>query len=176
MPVTSIDVSESVLNYVNDLQKRGKIKSFKAFVEELIEFHKYFTMSEWTENLFYFHGLRYGHISQRSIRLLVDNLDEEDKIKAGRMMGTTFKDLYFAVYGSSLAIQNKEEWNIALNLLERQGWGSFEIKGDVIAVRRPFLPLELLHGYLEEAFNVELEKVSTTENIGIFRIVKSNFI
>ncbi len=168
MPVTSIDVSSEDAEYISNLIKTGKTKSLKAFFEQLVALHKQLRISDWEGNLFYFHGLREAFISQRSFRELVCKMTEEEQYEAGKRMAATFGDTFLAKFGTPLT---NEKWTLALEILEGGGWGHFEINDDMLIVRRPFYPIPILQGYLESGLRCKLERLSVSEQIGVFRVI-----
>ncbi|MCW4019943.1 MAG: hypothetical protein NWF14_01755 [Candidatus Bathyarchaeota archaeon] len=171
MPITSLDLPEESMKYISSLTQSGKVKTFKSLVLELLEFHKRFSMGEWTDNIFYSNGLRHAFFSQNSLNILVQNMKAEDQYEAGKRMGKTWIDACFARFGGPIS---KDKWSQALGLLDETGCGKFEVIGKTIIVKRPFLPLPVLHGYLETGLGVKLERLSTTEQIGVFRISDSS--
>lgn len=169
MPVTTIDIPEETMQYVDSLLKNGKVKSLKALISDMLAFHKAFSMSEWNDNIIYFFGLRHAFFSQRSLRLLVEKMKTEERLETGRRMGQTWIDAHFARYSVPI---DKEKWQQAFKILEDVGWGTFELSGKTLVVKRPFLPIEILHGYLETGLQVKLERVTTTDQIGVFNIIE----
>jgi hypothetical protein len=169
VPITTIDFPEETKQYVDSLLKNGKVKSLKALISDMLAFHKAFSMNEWNDNIFYFFGLRHAFFSQRSLRLLIENIKSEKRLEMGRRMGQTWIDAHFAKYGGPII---KEKWQQAFKILENVGWGTFEMFGKTLVVKRSFLPIEILHGYLETGMQVKLEKVTTTDQICVFNIIE----
>jgi hypothetical protein len=170
MPITSVDIPKEIMEYVHSLVEKGKVSTFKDLAVELLRFHKKFSMSEWADNIVYFYGLRHAFISERSLKVIVQEMDYEKQYEIGKKMGKTWLDAFFARYGCSIS---KEKWDKALNLIEESGWGNFNLNGKTIVVKRPFLPLPMLQGYLESGLNIKLKRLPTTEQIGVFEIVES---
>jgi hypothetical protein len=167
MPITSVDIPSDIMEYVNSLFQNGKANTIKALITDLLRFHQKFSMSEWTDNIIYFYGLRHAFISQRSMSILIQNIKEEEQYEVGKKMGRTWVDAHFARYGTPIS---RETWPQALKILEDSGWGSFDFDGTKIVVKRPFLPLLVLQGYLEAGLEIKLERLTTTDQIGVFKI------
>lgn len=166
MPVTTVDVPEEILSFIDTLVKSGKARNRREIVVKALEVFMKLDVENWNGPLIFVHGVRKGLISKGSIAELVANMSDDERYKAGKRMGKTLKDL---ALGLRLDITLPDNHRAALQILEDLGWAKFQLDDASITITGAFLPTAVIHGYLETALGVSLTRIDTTEDIIAFR-------
>jgi hypothetical protein len=169
MPVTSVNIPNGLLKYIDSLVKQGVVKSRKDVVLKALENYRRFSMHEWQEPRIRIFGVRGTFLTLRSFNELVKELTGEQLYEVGRRMGRALKELCLTNFNSD--ITKRENWNVAFQVLrDICGIGSFKVSDNKIIVHNPFYPIPLLHGYLETALDVRLKRVETLEDVAIYEL------
>lgn len=167
MPVTTFDIPEDLLSFIDSLVRSGKVRSRREIVVRALEIFVRLQAHEWDGPLISIYGIRKGLISKGSIGELVAGMSNADLYNAGKRMGKTLKDLAMNL---RLDISRPENHMAALQMLEDFGWARFAMDHERITITGAFLPAPVIHGYLESALSVALSRVETTEEIVAFEI------
>lgn len=166
MPVTSLDIPNEMMEYLERITEGGKTRSKRNIVLEALEAYRKFTMHEWQDSYYHIRGFRYGFVSRRALEELLKNLTDEQAYEAGKRAGRILKDCCLATLNFDTT--NKKNWSRALQIVTEYGWGQIQFDEHRIVVQRPFLGKRVLHGYLEAALGVQLSEVKTEEDVAIF--------
>ena len=167
MPVTTFDIPKDLFSLIDDLVKSGKARNRREIVVRALEIYMKLQAYNWDGPLITLDGVRKGLISKGSIRELVAGMSEEQLYNAGKRMGKTLRDL---ALNRRFDISQPENCPAALQMLEDFGWGRFQMDADRITMTAAFLPSAVIHGYLETALSINLDKINTTEDIIAFEI------
>jgi hypothetical protein len=170
MPVTTFDIPDDLLAFIDDLVSRGIVRNRREVVVRALEVYAKLQVQRWNGPLILVHGVRKGLISKGSIAELVAGMSDKELYNAGRRMGKTLKDL---ALDKRLDISLPENHKAALQMLEDFGWGRIVLDDKRITITGAFLPASVIHGYLETAISVGLDRVDTTEDLMVFEIVAS---
>jgi Arc/MetJ-type ribon-helix-helix transcriptional regulator len=167
MPVTTIDIPNDLLSFIDALIKSGKARNRREIVVRSLEIFVKLQAQDWNGSLIVIHGVRKGLISKGSIAELVSGMSEEELYSAGKRMGKTLKDL---AIDRHLDISQPENHKVALQMLEDFGWARFLMDQGRITITGAFLPAAVIHGYLETALGITLSRIDTTEDIIVFEM------
>lgn len=167
MPVTTFDVPEDLLSFIDDLVKTGKARNRREIVVKALEIFVKLQAENWNGPLIIVDGVRSGLIGKGSIARLVAGMSEEELYKAGKRMGKTLRDL---ALNRRLDISEPANHRAALQMLEDFGWGRFQMYDGRITITAAFLPSPIIHGYLETALAIDLTRIDTTEDIVAFEM------
>lgn len=165
MPVTTFDIPEDLFAFIDELVNNGTARSRREVVIRALEIYAKLQVHKWNGPLITINGVRNGIISKGTMAGLLSGLAEGQLRQTGRRMGKTLRDL-----GTQLRIDISlpENHAAALQILEDFGWGRFTIDRDRINVTGAFVPIAVLHGYLEGALSITLTRIETTEEIAVF--------
>jgi len=176
MPITTVNIPEDLLKYIDSLVAKGVARSKQEVIIKALQNYRKFHMHEWHDPLIIIRGFRRALINQRSLNEILKKFSEEELYEIGKKMGFTLKDSCLASFGVDST--NRENWELALKLLEDNGWGIFKIEKDKnnkeklrIIIYNPFFPKKLLHGYLETALGVKFSLIPTVEDVAILETV-----
>jgi len=165
MPVTTFDIPNDLLSFIDDLIMSGKARNRREIVVRALEIFVKFQAQNWNGPLIVIHRVRKGLISKGSIAELVSGMSEEKLYSAGKRMGKTLRDL---AIDRRLDISQPGNHKAALQMLEDFGWGMFLMDQGRITIIGAFLPAAVIHGYLETALAITLTRIDTTEDIIVF--------
>jgi hypothetical protein len=171
MPVTSIDLSKNVLDFMDNLISHGFARSRREIVLGALESYERYSIHKWRNSIIVLHGLVHGLVSKRSIAQLVAGLSEEELYERGGMMSQSLRDAAMVEYGKDLS--KPENHQLGLQMLETAGWGEFTAEGNRIMIREPLFPKQMLHGYLESALGVKLSLADTFEDVVIMTVSRA---
>jgi hypothetical protein len=167
MPVTTFDISQHILDFIDELVDSGAVRTRREIVILALENFVKFEMHKWNGPVILLHGVRQGIISSGSLRELLRGKAENELYETGRRMGKTLRDAALVSKGLDITLQ--ENHKVALQMLEESGWGIFKISDTQIVITEPFLPSPLIHGYLETALSLTLKRVETSEDVSVFQ-------
>lgn len=167
MVVTTFNIPENLLSFMGELIRTGRFRTRREIVVKALEIYVRFEAQNWNGPMILIHGLRNGLVSKGGIAELVVGMSEEERHNAGKRMGKTLRDL---TIGRHLDVSFPENYKAALSMLEDLGWGRFMMDNNRITITESILPGTILHGYLETALGVTLNKIDTTEDVIAFEI------
>jgi hypothetical protein len=165
MPVTTIDIPEDQLSFIDKLVQDGVVHNRREVVVRALEVYRNFQVHSWMGPLILKAGIRKLLISKGSLSELVSGFSEAELYNVGKLMGKTLRD---CVIELRLDVSRPENHKQALQILEDEGWGKFTVDEDRITITGAIFPASLLHGYLETALSIRLSKLDTTEDICSF--------
>ena len=168
LPVTTFDIPDELLSFIDDLVKAGKARNRREIIVKAMEVFVKLHVQNWNGPLIIIHGVRKGLISKGSIAELVAGMSDDELYKAGKRMGKTLRDL---AMNMRLDISQPENHQAALQILEDFGWGRLQLDGERITITNVFLPSAVIHGYLETALAIHLARIDTVEDIIAFELV-----
>jgi hypothetical protein len=156
------------MGYLDELTAKGVFQSRKDAIVSALKMLRGFTFEEWRPPFYYIYGRRYAWVSQKTLGLLLGGLQEEELIEAGRRASPVLAECSLRI--NDVDIHNPDNWSDALQLLQRNGWGKFELREDKILVNQPILASTVLKAYLEEALGTTLISRSQSDDEAIFQI------
>jgi Arc/MetJ-type ribon-helix-helix transcriptional regulator len=165
MPVTSVDIPEELLNFIDTVIEKRFARSRKEVILRAIEIYARFEANAWNGSLITINGIRNLLISKGSLSELMSRQSDSDLYDTGKRMGKTLRDV---VIQRRLDPSRLEDRRKALQVIGDEGWGKFEVDQDRITVTGAIVPAPLIHGYLETALSLKLSKLDTTEDVLVF--------
>jgi len=166
MPITTVNISRDLKEYIDEVTKQGKNRTRRSLVLEALEKYRTFTMHEWQGPLYYIRGYRYGWLSRYTLQEILRTLSKEQAYEVGKRCGRTFRDCCLA--DLNFDTTQRDGRKKALEILMEYGWGKFELDEHRVVVRQPFLTKEVLRGHLEVVLGTSLSTVETDEDVAIF--------
>ena len=163
MPVTSFDIPQDLLIFVDELVASGIVRTRREIVVRALENFSKLQMHQWKGSLMFVHGVRQGLVSSGGMRELLAGKSEKEMYEAGERMGRTLKDSAFVE--RRLDVVQSENFQATSHMLEDMGWGVFTLSDNRIVIVDSFLPSAVIHGYLERALNLNLKRVETAEDM-----------
>lgn len=170
MPITSFDIPQDQLDFIDELVKSGVVRNRREAVVQAIQKYREYDIWKWNTPFLIWRSFRRAMITKRGLELLTEKMSDEELYAAGRRMGKTVNDSMIVNFGREP--NDPENLKLGLNMLEQCGIGQFQIENNTLIIRHPFFPKEMLRGYLETAFFLSLKPVSTLEDIAVMKIEK----
>jgi len=171
MPVTSVDISDELMNFIDSIIEQGFARNRREVILRALEVYARFEVHRWNGPFITINGIRNALISKASMSELTSGLSEQELYDAGKRMGKTLKDLVIQQRWDISRTDNRRK---AVQVIEEEGWGRFDIDQDRITITGAIVRAALLHGYLETALSLKLSRMDTTDDIMVFEIKKTN--
>lgn len=155
--------------------KREKIRktglSLEEYFNRLYDMFELFSMDEWSEGCFWIKYIRHCLIQADTFNLILNHFDDETLSSIGREVGENVKKTYqHAFYNGP----SDDVVNLLKKISLLNGWGSFIVKNNVIAVKNPvFNKTSFLQGYLEGILQLELKLNEAHPDRAVFKIQDS---
>jgi hypothetical protein len=169
MVVTTVDIPDTLLNFIDDLVSRDKARNRREVIVAALTFYKNYEVFNWLRSRISIGGFRKAMISYNLIEQLQSKLTPEELYEMGKAMGLTLRDYMLLNYGKDST--NRENFALELAHISAMGWGEFSITDNRIRVDEPFMPKPLLQGYIESGLEIRVREVATVENVALFEIV-----
>ncbi|WP_309492996.1 hypothetical protein [Candidatus Hecatella orcuttiae] len=167
--VTSVELEEEDVEYIERLMREGRVRSLKEFVEMCVKFGRQYTLDRWQKGLFDIGPVRIVFLPKKALDLLIERVEQEDHRDLGREMGEVIKS--FALF--QFQTDTTKDWDSALEIMSNFGWGQFSATDrDYIQIVSPALPSSLMKSYVESVLNVKLEPIQMKIDVQVFRILK----
>jgi len=167
--VTSVELEEEDVGYIEKLMKEGRVRSLKEFVELCVKFGRLYTLDRWQKGLFDVGPVRITFMPKKVMELLIERVAEEDHEDVGREMGEIIRS--FAIF--QFQTNPSSDWKMTLEVMSNFGWGQFSAPNkDQIQVVSPALPSSVMKSYIETVLNVKLEAVQMKIDVQVFRVLK----
>jgi hypothetical protein len=173
MPVTSFDLPQDMLRFLDDLVCEGIARNRREIVVRALQAYVKLQIHKWNGSFIVINGIRKGLVSKGSLMELTCEMSDKQLFEAGTRMGKALRD---SANGRNLDILLPENYGPALQMLEDFGWGRFNIEGSRITITGPLLPAPLMHGYLESALGTTLEQLDSVEEIQFFEFTQPRHI
>jgi len=168
--VTSVELEEDDVEYIEKLMQEGRVRSLKEFVELCVKFGRQYTLDKWRKGLFDVGPVRIVFLPKKTMELLIERVAEEDYEDVGREMGEVVRS--FATF--QFQTDTSSDWNKALEIMSNFGWGQFSNTGkDQVQVVSPALPSSLMKSYIETVLNVKLEALQMKIDVQVFKVIAS---
>lgn len=165
MPITTVDIPEHLLSFLDRLVHSGVARNRREVIVQALETYAKLQVHKWRGHLIFINDIRKGLLSKGSLEELISAMSDTDLYNAGKRMGKTLRD---SANQRRLNISLPENHKAALQMLEDFGWGNFETDETRITVTNSLFPAPLIHGYLETALSLGLHRIETTEDILFF--------
>ncbi|MCS7367615.1 MAG: hypothetical protein NDF52_07030 [archaeon YNP-WB-062] len=170
--LTTVELDDDVVEYINLSIKKGKFRHLKEFVNYCLKVATIYTIDEWdvSKGMFYIHPCRVTLIPSDALLVLMKYIPEGSIREAVEAITSCLKPrLRFF----RLSPRNPEHLPKILELLTLHGLGRFALNdSETIEVAYAVLPVEVVKELLEAILEVKLEVLETTKVAYIFRIVK----
>ena len=165
--ITSVELEEEDVKYLEGLIAGGRIRSLKEFVEKCVKFGITYTLDRWQPGVMNVGPVRVLILMKKVLELLVEHIPEEDREDVGREIGEIVSS--FILFQRQ--VECSENWDAALKILSEMGWGQFQRSGKTIQVISPALPSEIMKGCLESMLNVKLETIRLKIDVHQFKLL-----
>ncbi|MEM2015367.1 MAG: hypothetical protein QXE58_03950 [Candidatus Methanomethylicia archaeon] len=168
--VTTVEIEDDVLNYINVSIKRGRFKHLKEFINYCLKLAVTYTMDEWDVNrgIFYIHPCRVTLIPSDVIPSLIKLVPEDTRKEAIESIISCLKP---RIRFFNLDPKNTGHREKILELLTLHGIGKFTCQRDIIEVTYSVLPADMVKILLESALELKLEVLEVTKASYIFKIL-----
>jgi len=167
--VTSVELDEDDVNYIETLIREERVRSLKEFVERCVKFGRHYTLDKWTPGIFHVGPLRVIIMPHKALTILTEKVPEDFHEDVGREFGEITKS--FALFHHQL--DTTKNIDAALEILSDTGLGQFILPNrKSIQVISPALPFEMMKSYLETVLGVRLEPVRMKIDVHLFNIVE----
>ena len=168
MPVTTVDISEKMIDYIDELIRRGAVRYRKQVILGALELYQKLEMHRWSGPYYNVGGQRVVLIDEKSFRKLMASLPDQRLKEASRELGQTFNNRFLIEL--KMDITDRSNWGVAFDFLRNLGWGNFAMIEEKIHVTDGGLNFSFIHGCLEALLSVKLRTVTSNVNMAIFEI------
>ncbi|TXT55812.1 MAG: hypothetical protein BAJATHORv1_30195 [Candidatus Thorarchaeota archaeon] len=171
--IISVTVSQSLVDRIDDLVQDRVARSRAQLIEDAVRWYLDRTVYKWTERGIYIDSFRIILESETLSSLFFSKLTPTDQYELGRTAGSQapFADVVRLFHGEDPTDPDTRE--LVFTLLQENGWGSFNLRDDLIVIASPFYPPPFIQGYLETLLDVKLELMGTNvkDNVAL-KIIK----
>ena len=165
--VTSVELDEEDVSYVDSLMRDSRIRSLKEFVEKCVRFGRQYTLDRWLPGLFYVGPLRVVMMPHRALSIILERVREEDYEDVGRELGEISKSFALFHYQQDTT----ENLDAGIQIMSEVGLGQFIMPNKTnIQVISPALPFEMMKAYVETVLDLKLEPVKMKIDVHLFKI------
>jgi len=166
--ITSVELDEEDVKYIENLIAEGRIRSLKEFVEKCVKFGITYTLDQWQPGIMNVGPVRVLILMKKALDLLIEHIPEEDLEDVGREIGEIIAS--FALFHYN--VDCSKDWEGALKILAEMGWGHFQSPSrSLIQVISPALPSSMMKGCLEALLNVKLEAIRLKIDVHQFKVI-----
>jgi hypothetical protein len=167
--IISVTMSQSLVNRIDTLVQERVGRSRAQLIEDSVRWFLDFTVHKWTERGIYVNASRAVFESETQSSLFFSGLTPSDQYELGETAGkqAPIADAVRLFHGEDP--KKAVARSLVLKLLQENGWGSIDMKDDLIIIGSPFYPPPFIRGYLESLLGVKLEVVETDikENVAL---------
>ena len=165
--ITSVELDEEDVGYVETLMKENRIRSLKEFVEKCVKFGRRFTLDKWTPGLFYVGPLRIVMMPQKALTAIIEHAPEDSYEDIGRDFGEITKS--FALF--QYQIDTAKDSGSGIRIMSETGLGQFVMpNAQSIQVISPAFPSEVTKTYVETVLGLKLSPVKLRLDVQAFNI------
>jgi len=168
LPVTTVDIPEKMIEYIDELIRRGAVRYRKQIILGALELYQKLELHRWSAPYYDVSGQRVVLIDEKSFRKLMASLPEQRLKEAGRELGQTFNNHFLIEL--KMDITDRSNWGLAFDFLRNLGWGNFTVIEGKVHVTDGGLNFSFIHGCLEALLSVKLCMVTSNVNMAIFEI------
>jgi hypothetical protein len=169
MTLTSVDIPEDLMDFMDSLIQKGVRKNRKDIFVEALRYYSRFSMYEWNPPQYYIHAhTRVAWVTDQSIRELLRILEPQKHLVFGNAVGRNIRDICMIAEG--IDTTKKENWKRSLEFLEFLGHGRFKISEDKINATDSFLSAQVLQGCIEALFDRKLKLITSSLGMALFQI------
>lgn len=166
--VTSVELDEADVEYIEKLMREDRVRSLKEFVEKCVRFGRRFTLDRWQPGIFNVGPVRVVLMPKRALDMLVEHVSEDDYEDVGREIGDITRS--FALF--QYQVDTSVDWDTAIEIMSEAGLGQFLMSSkDVIQVLSPLFPSGMMKSYIETVLGVQLEATRLKIDVQLFKIL-----
>ncbi len=170
--IISVTMTNAIVTKIDELVSTRVGRSRAQVIEDAVRWFLDFSVHSWNERGIFVKEFRFALEPESLSSLFFSKLRPVDQYELGETAGSQapIADIIRLFHGQE--INNVTSRTMALQMLQKNGWGSMRIQGDLIMIANPFYPASFLRGYLESLLKLNLEAVETNvqENIA-FKII-----
>jgi hypothetical protein len=167
--IISVTMSQSLVNRIDGLVQERVGRSRAQLIEDSVRWFLDFTVHKWTERGIYVNASRAVFESETQSSLFFSSLTPTDQYELGGTAGkqAPIADTVRLFHGEDP--KKADSRTLVLKLLQENGWGSIDLKDNLIVIGSPFYPAPFIRGYFESLLGVKLEVVETSvkENVAL---------
>jgi len=169
MTLTSVDIPEDLMDFMDSLVQKGVRKNRKDIFVEALRYYSRFSMYEWNPPQYCIHAhTRVAWVTDQSIRELLRIIEPQKHVEFGESIGRNVRDICMVAEGIDTV--KKENWKRSFEFLEFLGYGRFKISQDKINVTDSLLSAQVLQGCLQALFGAKLKLITTSLGMALFQI------
>jgi len=169
MTLTSVDIPEDLMDFMDSLIQKGVRKNRKDIFVEALRYYSRFSMYEWNPPQYYIQAhSRVAWITDQAIRELLSIIEPQKHVEFGKAIGRNIRDVLMVAEGIGTA--KKEDWKRPIEFLEFLGYGRFKKLEDKINATDSLLSAQILQGCLESLLNVKLKLVTSSPGMALFQV------
>lgn len=168
--ITTVEIDDDVLSYIDVTIKRGKFRHLKEFVNHCLKLASIYTMDEWDtgKGTFYIYPCRVALLPTDALSMLMGLIPEEHRRKAVEDITSCLRP---RIRFFNLSPKNPEHFNKIIELLTLHGLGKFSHEKGIIEVSYPVLSVDATKEMLEALLEVKLEVMEASKVIYMFKVL-----
>ena len=172
MTLTSVDIPPNLVEFMDDIIHKGIKKTRREIFIEALTYYSTLRMQDWSPPIYQAYGRsRVVLLEVTALSQILQLMDKEHQLNVGRILGRVLKDILLVEGAGDSA--KRENWKVALDLLEKHGWGKFQLKEEDVFVTDTGLSPEILKACLEVLTGATVELLTESESVAVARIGKS---
>lgn len=167
--VTSVELDEEDVNYIDSLIEEGRVRSLKEFVEKCVKFGITYTLDKWQPGILTVGPVRVVIVIKKIIDLLTEHVALEDYENVGNEIGEIIKSFAMFHYQADTT-KNRDK---ALRIMSDMGLGQFLMpNNETIQVVSPAMPADMLKNCIETVLDLKLESTKLKIDVQLYKISK----
>jgi len=170
LPVTTVDIPEKMIEYIDELIRKGIVRHRKQVILGALESYQKLEIHRWSAPHYSVGGQRVVLIDEQGFRKLMALLPEQRLKEAGLELGHKFKNHFLVELGTD--ITDRSNWGVAFDFLRNLGWGNFTMMEEKVHVSNGGVNFAFIHGCLETLLSVKLRVVTSNVSMAIFEMEK----
>jgi len=169
MTLTSVDIPTKLLEFMDELIGKGLKRTRREIFLEALTYYANLRMHQWDPPIYRAHGRsRVVLVEVTALNQILGLMDEDGQLNAGRILGRVLKDILLV--DGAVNSSKRENWKATLELLERHGWGHFQLAEDEVFVTDAGLPPRVLRACLEVLTGAPTDLLTESESVAVVRI------
>lgn len=167
--IISVTMSQALVGRIDNLVHDRVGRSRAQLIEDAVRWFLDYSVHKWNERGIYVSGFRVVMESETMTSLFFSKLTPSDQYELGVTAGSqaAVEDVVRLFRGADPKAAESRE--LITGLLQDYGWGSIDIRDDLIVIASPYYPAPFIQGYMEALLKVKMELVDTAvkENVAL---------